>query len=139
RWNGGGTSADRCGRRAFGVLPESALVGADWAPLEPLRYLQEVEHERPDLALEESRPAYPPQVDSLLEVSRHRAVFIADDEPPPYYDMAAIRRRFVLRPAGPLFMLVPRTGPHPVPPPPPQKTAARTPKPGPPRPGAAGG
>ena len=128
----GERSADRFAREAFSVLPESALVVADWAPLEPLRYLQEVEHERPDLSLEESRPAYPPQVDSLLELSHHRAVFIADDEPPPYYDIAAIRRRFVIRPTGPLFMLVPRHGPLPrVTPPPPQKTVARSPKPGP--------
>jgi len=103
-------SAERFARATFAVLPESALVVADWAPLEPLCYLQVVEHSRPDLAFVESDPANRGQLPWLVEESRRRAVFIADDEPLPYYDLAAIRRAFEIRPFGPLFRLVPRRG-----------------------------
>ncbi len=120
----GERSAERFAREAFTVLPESALVVADWAPLQALRYLQEVEHVRADLAFEESRPFYSAQLDSIEKLCAHRAVFIADVEPPPYYDIAAIRRRFLLRPAGPIFMLERRRIPS-SPAGPPQKTVAR--------------
>src|SRR5262249_49746862 len=91
------------------VLPESAFVVADWAPLEALVYVQQLEHARPDLAFTESRPAYPPQLDTLVQLGRRRPVFIADDDPPPYYDVDGRRRHFALLPAaGPLYRLVPK-------------------------------
>jgi hypothetical protein len=101
-------SAERFARGAFAVLPESALVIADWAPLEPLRYLQEVEHERLDLTFVESDPRDRGQVAWMAEQARHRPVCIADDEPAPYYDLVSLRQHFDIRPLGPVFRLVPR-------------------------------
>jgi hypothetical protein len=101
-------SAEIYAREALRVLPESAVVIADWAPLTPLQYLQVVEHARPDVDLEPSRPDYPKQLDSLVVVSRYRRLFLADDDPPPYYDIDGYRRHFEIRPLGPVFMLLPR-------------------------------
>jgi hypothetical protein len=101
-------SAERFARGSFAALPESALVIADWAPLEPLRYLREVESLRRDLELVESNARDSSQMSLIAAASPHRAVFIADDEPFPYYDMDALRRRFEIRPVGPVFQLVRR-------------------------------
>lgn len=102
-------SAERFARGSFAVLPESALVIADWAPLEPLRYLREVEHARRDLELVESDPRDTSQISMIAEESLHRPVFIADNEPFPYYDMDGFRQRFDIRSVGPIFQLVRRS------------------------------
>jgi len=106
----GERSAERYAREVFHVLPESALVVADWAPLTPLQYLQVVEHQRPDVVLLPSRPDYPPQLDSLVAIGGRRRLFLADDDPPPYYDIDGLSRHFEIRPFGPVFMLLPRAG-----------------------------
>ena len=104
----GERSAETFARASMRVLPESALVVADWATLTPLLYLQGVEHARLDVALIESRPNYPEQLDSLVALGGHRPLFLADDDPPPYYDIEGYRRHFEIRSLGPLLMLLPR-------------------------------
>src|SRR5262245_23670915 len=104
----GERSAENFARETLRVLPESALVVADWAPYTPIQYLQVVEHARPDVALEPSRPDYPKQLDSLVALSAHRRLFLADDDPPPYYDIDGYRRHFEIRPLGPVYMLLSR-------------------------------
>ena len=92
------------GETVLRVLPPDAAVLADWLPLQTLLYLQQVEGLRPDVLLVEAHVGRGEQLPWLIEQSRTRPVFIADNE--RYYDMEEINQLFEVSSFGPIYKLL---------------------------------
>jgi Protein O-mannosyl-transferase TMEM260-like len=98
------------GARAYGeamlqALPEGSVLFADYGPWAVLRYLQVVEHARPDIEVVHLETE-PTQVPLMLTYSGKPNLFLADTY--RYYDLDGIRQHFDLVPAGPIYRLVPK-------------------------------
>src|SRR5215210_6320608 len=93
------------------ALAPGAAVVADWLPYQTLRYLQEVEGQRPDILLAQINAGEGAQLPFLLQQAVSRPVYLADAAPAPYYDLAQIEACFVLTAQGPVYRLVLRSPP----------------------------
>jgi|GEM_PF-796198 len=96
--------------QAMQMLAPGAAVVADWLLYQPLRYLQQVEGVRPDVELAMINAGGGAQLRFLLAQPAGRPLYLADDSPPPYYELDDISRCFRLAPEGPVFRLQPRPG-----------------------------
>lgn len=95
--------------RALDAAEPGALILADYTLWRPLRFLQQVEHRRPDLRVLIIDPYLgDPSLERLVLDDRQRAVYLAAIDPPAYYDVARLGGRFTFEPEGPLFKLRPR-------------------------------
>lgn len=87
------------------ALPAGAVLFADYGPWAVLRYLQVVEHARPDIDvvhLETEKT----QVPMMLRYEGKPNLFLADTY--RYYDLDGIRQHFEIVAAGPIYRLIPR-------------------------------
>jgi hypothetical protein len=100
--------ARRYGVAALEALAPDAAVVADWLPYQTLRYLQAVEGRRPDVLLANINAGSGDQLAFLRRHQDARPLYLADNAPPPYYDLADIERCYEVRPAGVVYRLVPR-------------------------------
>jgi hypothetical protein len=95
------------GEAVFGSLPPNATLLADYSIYWIMRYLQEVEHARPDVRLVELPP--PPSLErhlpiALAEAAEGRRLFMADTN--RYYNVAALEEEFRIVSREPIFELV---------------------------------
>jgi hypothetical protein len=93
---------------AFRVLEPEALVVADWLPYQTLRYVQQVEGKGPEVLLAQINAGSQAQTRFLLQHAGSRPLYIADNSPPPYYEIAELERCFTVARRGVLFRLTPR-------------------------------
>ncbi len=98
------------GARAYGAallraLPEGSVLFADYGPCAVVRYLQVVEHARPDVELV-LLGAAERQVGLILAHRENPNLFLADTY--RYYNLAGIREHFDIVPTGPVYRLVSR-------------------------------
>jgi hypothetical protein len=96
------------GEGALAVMEPGAAIMADWLPYQTLRYFQTVEGRRPDVLLANENAGRGEQLRFLLEHQGQRPLYLADNSPPPYYDLAAISRCFTIQPQGVVYRLTPR-------------------------------
>ncbi|HET7770997.1 MAG TPA: DUF2723 domain-containing protein [Chloroflexota bacterium] len=105
----GYTGARLFADRAFATLERDAVLVSDWLPYQTLLYVQQVEGVRPDVRLEMINAGGDAQLSFLLTQAQRRSLppplYLADDSPPPYYEMEQIRRCFAVTPAPPVFRL----------------------------------
>lgn len=100
--------ARRFAEGAFVAMPERSVILADWTLAQPLLYLQGVEGRRRDVHVKQLGAGWGIQVPFLLSQAGERPVFLADLN--RYYDLTAIRSRFIIEPAGPVYRLRLREG-----------------------------
>jgi hypothetical protein len=93
------------GEQMLQALPEGSVLFADYGPWAVVRYLQIVEHARPDVDLVELG-SIDAQVALILGHSERSNLFLADTY--RYYDLNGIRQHFDIVPAGPIYRLVPK-------------------------------
>jgi hypothetical protein len=95
--------AEKFAWNALGELPQHSVVIADHTPLEPMRYLQNVEGVRTDVQLVKIEPgdALAPV---LEKVPTGQALFLADRDP-RYYALDALDG-YCLLPFGPIFEVI---------------------------------
>jgi hypothetical protein len=93
---------------AFSVLPEGAVVLADWLPYQPMRYVQAVEGGRRDLYLEMINAGDGRQLAFLKAQSPNVPLYLADVSPPPYYEIDEIRQCFEIEAVSVLYRLTRR-------------------------------
>ena len=91
---------------ALAVLPADTMLVTDWTIYAPLRYLQDVEGQRPDVTLV---PVSPLVVQTVRENAGHRPLFLANADP-RYYPISELEEHFQMRPVGPIFGLLPLEG-----------------------------
>ena len=106
--------ARRFADAAFAALEPGAVVVSDWLPYQTLLYVQQVEGTRPDVQLEMINAGNDAQLSFLLTQVQRRSVppplYLADNSPPPYYELEQIGRCFTVTPEGPVFRLTYRGG-----------------------------
>ena len=106
--------ARRFAREAFAAVEPDAVVVSDWLPYQTLLYVQQVEGVRPDVRLEMINAGGDAQLSFLLTQVQRRSLppplYLADDSPPPYYEIEQIARCFTTSPAGPVYRLTYRGG-----------------------------
>lgn len=104
-WKQNEIGARTYGEQMLRALPEGSVLFADYGPWAVVRYLQVVEHARPDVELVELR-----RINRQLALIRGYGekpnLFLADTY--RYYDLAGIRQHFDIVPAGPIYRLVPK-------------------------------
>jgi hypothetical protein len=93
------------GEAAFATLAPQAVIVADWLPYQTLRYLQAIEGRRPDVTLANVNAGGGAQLAFLLAQNVQRPLYIADDSPAPYYEMAEIERCFTVQREGVVYRL----------------------------------
>jgi hypothetical protein len=104
-WKQNENGAHAYGEAILRALPEGSVLFADYGPWAVLRYLQIVEHARPDVEvvhLESERT----QVPLILTYQGKPNLFLADRY--RYYDLDGIRQHFDIVPTGPIYHLVPK-------------------------------
>jgi Protein O-mannosyl-transferase TMEM260-like len=99
--------AGRYGTEAFEVMVPNAVIFADATPYEVLRYLQYVEHVRPDVTVR-SAGGYAQKVMVQWMTGDHgrRAAYLARWNPDDY-DMTAVAGTYELVPASPVLEMRP--------------------------------
>jgi hypothetical protein len=104
----GDRGARRFGEEAMRAVAPGAVIFADYTPYAVLRYLQVVEHRRPDVALRSSTAADQiVRVRPLLDAQgNRRPIYVAGNDP-AYYDLPAAGVAFESSVAGPLLRLSP--------------------------------
>jgi hypothetical protein len=104
-WPGSGNDmgAKEFATNALESLPQNSVLIADHTPLEPLRYLQEIDGVRSDVQLIKIEP-----LDDLARVIKSipagHAIYLADNNP-HYYDLASLAA-FCVVPAGNVYELI---------------------------------
>ena len=95
--------------RTYAALERDAVLVSDWLPYQTLLYVQQVEGVRPDVRLEMINAGNDAQLTFLLTQVQRRSLppplYLADNSPPPYYEIDQIRRCFDVTPAPPVFRL----------------------------------
>lgn len=102
----GYTGARAFATGALDVMPEGAVILAEWTSAQPILYLQKAEGLRPDVIVKQLGAGWGKQVPYLAEQSRTRELFIAGTG--EHFDMEEIRALFDVVPAGPVYRLVPK-------------------------------
>jgi len=105
-WKQNETGARRYGEQMLQALPEGSVLFADYGPWAVVRYLQVVEHARPDVVVVELASSGA-QVALILEHGEKPNLFLADTY--RYYNLDGIQHYFDIVPAGPIYRLVPRS------------------------------
>jgi hypothetical protein len=104
----GDRGARRFGEEAMRAVAPGAVIFADYTPYAVLRYLQVVEHRRPDVALRSSTAADQiVRVRPLLDAQGNRRPLYVAGNDPAYYDLPAAGVAFESSVAGPLLRLSP--------------------------------
>ncbi len=104
-WKHQETGARKLGESILDVLPENSVLFADYSIWAVIRYLQVVEHARPDVELVKL-PGPSDQVSLILQYKDSPSLFLADTY--RYYDIEGIQRHFAIVPWGPIYQLVPK-------------------------------
>ncbi|MER3457882.1 MAG: hypothetical protein C4309_03915 [Chloroflexota bacterium] len=104
-WKHNETGARRLGEAILARLPADAAIFADWSLYGILRYLQEVEGQRPDVQLS-LLPFKGQQLEPIRAAAASRPVYIPDVN--RYYDMESLSAYFDIVPEGPIYHLIPR-------------------------------
>ena len=82
---------------ALGETAQNGVLVADYTLWRPLLFLQLVEGRRPDVRIQFVEPLFRHGVDRYIaQVPCDRAVYLATDDPPDYYELPAITRQFAL-------------------------------------------
>jgi len=105
-WKQNEIGARTYGERMLKALPEGSVLFADYGPWAIVRYLQVVEHARPDVELVELG-SVDAQVGLIRRHGENPNLFLADTY--RYYDLDGIRQHFDIVPAGPIYRLVPKS------------------------------
>jgi hypothetical protein len=105
-WKHNETGARAYGEQMLRALPPGSVLFSDYGPWAVIRYLQVVEHARPDVELILLGSA-DSQVGAILPHRHAPNVFLADTY--RYYDLAGIREHFDIVPAGPIYRLIAKT------------------------------
>lgn len=104
-WKHTETGARRLGEAILAHLPADAAIFADWSLYGILRYLQEVEGQRPDVQLS-LLPFNGQQLEPIRAAAASRPVYIPDVN--RYYDMESLSAYFDIVPEGLIYHLIPR-------------------------------
>ncbi len=104
-WKHNETGARRLGESILAHLPADAAIFADWSLYGILRYLQEVEGQRPDVQLR-LLPFNGQQLEPIRAAAASRPVYIPDVN--RYYDMDILSAYFDIVQEGPVYHLIPR-------------------------------
>lgn len=105
RWEDG---PRRYGEEALDGVPPGAVIFADYTPFMVLRYLQVVEHRRPDVLLGRPRSAGDAvHVTWMYDGARRRPTYVTALIP-GYYDLSGLTGAYDLVPAGTLIEVRPQ-------------------------------
>jgi len=106
-WKHQETGARVLGERLLDGLPEGSVLFADYSLWAIVRYLQVVEHQRPDVVLIEMPHRGAGQVEAILDHTRgDRPLYLADTW--RYYDLEHIEQLYRVVPEGDVYRLAPR-------------------------------
>lgn len=107
-WKQNEFGARTYGEAVFRGLPPHPIFMADYSIYWVMRYLQDVEHLRPDVTLVEFPPTLAPQMAIVTgEAGQRRPLFIADTN--RYYAISVFEQRYIIQTYGLVYRLVPRT------------------------------
>jgi hypothetical protein len=102
-WKHNETGARPFGEERLNALPPDSILFADYSIWAVIRYLQEVEGQRPDVNLV-YLAGLSTQVETILPYSHRPNLFLADTY--QYYDLEGISEYFFIGPDGPVHMLI---------------------------------
>jgi Protein of unknown function (DUF2723) len=89
---------------AVHALDADALLITDYTLWRPLRFLQAVEKQRPDVKIVFVERLFPQGVDNFInEQLKYKPVYLATNNPGRYYQLNRIEKRFKLRQIGSVF------------------------------------
>lgn len=104
-WKQNETGARNFGESIFDSLPADSVIFADYSIWAVLRYLQDVEEQRPDVELVQLK-GKPSQISLILAYQDEKKLYLADTY--SYYDMDGIQEHFELDPVGPIYQMTPK-------------------------------